>query len=350
MKFSFWLAWILIVCNTAIFAEEQAVVTEVAVETGKIIKTTLYRYVMAYGMVEPVPAMFGKPAASSKVSAPVMGILDQVHCEEGQQVKKGAVLFELDSRNSDALLAKAEIALNFARKNFARKQQLNATENISRKLYDEAEQQLEIAQKDLLNARVQRELLQIKAPISGTVTTVHYKIGEVVSLNTIMAEVLDLERLDIAIHIPSPEATELKLGQKVLISTESKFSATGITSQGNVTYIGSQIDPLTDTLLVRISLNSNFGLRPGQFIHAHIQVEERAKRLAVPIESVITTEESNIIAVVEGDSAKLKTIKIGLRDGNLVEIEGENLRESMTIVTQGAYGLMHDTRIRVLNK
>ncbi len=327
--------------NPAVSAEESELATEVAVQTGKIIKATLHRYVMAYGTVEPEPAASGKPAASSKIAAPMMGILTQIHCEEGQQVKKGDLLFELDTRSADALIAKAEVAVEFAQKNFARKQQLNATDNISRKLYDEAEQLLQTARKDLLNAKTQRELLQIKAPLSGTVAAIHFKVGEAVSLNTILADLIDLDRLDVAIHVPSQEATRLRLGQLVEVSTEPIQS-------GKLAFIGPQVDPLTDTVLVRATLNKDSGLRTGQFVNARIVVEELPERLAVPIESVVTRGGASVIAVVEGGSAKQKIIKPGLRDGNLIEISGEGLQEGMTIVTQGVYGLPPETRIRVL--
>ena len=265
MKSGLWLKIAMILaciiwCNTAVLAEEPELATEVAVQTGKITKTTLHRYVMAYGSVEPEPAMGGKPPASSKIAAPMMGILTQIYCEEGQQVKKGALLFELDTRSTDALIAKAEVAVEFAQKNFARKQQLSATDNVSRKLYDEAEQLLQTARKDLLNAKTQRELLQIKAPLSGTVAAIHFKVGEAVSLNTVMADLIDLERLDIAIRVPSQEAAALRLGQSVDISTASTqvWSGTDVPpiQRGTVTFIGPQVDPLTDTVLVRASLNT----------------------------------------------------------------------------------------------
>lgn len=250
-------------------------------------------------------------------------------------------MFELDTRSADALIAKAEVAVEFAQKNFARKQQLNATDNISRKLYDEAEQLLQTARKDLLNAQTQRELLQIKAPLSGTIAAIHFKVGEAVGLNTILADLIDLDRLDIAIHVPSREAAALRLGQSLEIGT-------GSIQQGRLAFIGPQIDPLTDTVLVRATLNKNSGLRPGQFVNARILVEERPERLAVPVESVVTRNGSSVIAVVEGDYAKQKIIQPGLRDGNLVEISGEGLQEGMTIVSQGVYGLPPETRIRVL--
>lgn len=331
----------IVCCNSAVWAEEPELATEVAVQTGKIIKTALHRYVMAYGMVEPEPATGGKPAASSKIAAPMTGILAQIHCEEGQQVTKGDLLFELDTRSADALIAKAEVAVEFAQKNFARKQQLNATDNVSRKLYDEAEQLLQIARKDLLNAKTQKDLLQIKAPLSGTVAAIHFKVGEAVSLNTVLADLIDLDRLNFVMRVPSQEATMLRLGQPVEIST-------GSLQPGKLIFIRPQVDPLTDTVLVRATLNKDSGLRSGQLLSVRIVVEERPERLAVPVESVVTREGASMIAVVEGDSAKQKIIKPGLRDGNLVEISGEGLQEGMTVVTQGVYGLPPETRIRVL--
>lgn len=67
-------------CNPAVSAEEPEPATEVAVQTGKIVKAALHRYVIAYGTVEPEPATGGKPAAGSKIAAPTAGILTQIHC------------------------------------------------------------------------------------------------------------------------------------------------------------------------------------------------------------------------------------------------------------------------------
>ncbi|MCX7089105.1 MAG: efflux RND transporter periplasmic adaptor subunit [Methylococcales bacterium] len=338
--------------NATVLAEEPEFVTNVTVLTGSIIKTTLHGYVMAYGMVEPQPEMQGKPAASSKIATPVMGILAQIHCEEGQAVKKGEVLFELDTRGIDALTAKAEVAVEFAQKNFARKQQLNTTDNVPRKLYDEAEQLLQTARKELLSTQTQRELLRIKAPLSGVVAVIHFKVGEAVGLNTVLAEVINLKRLDVAIRVPSQEAMRIHLQQLVEIGSGAipvkNSREQAVKQRGVVTFIAAQVDPLNDTVLVRAALNPDSGLRAGQFVSARLRVEERSARLAVPIESVVNKDGVSMIAVVEGDSAKQIAIKTGLREGALIEVAGDTLREGMTVVTQGAYGLPTETRIRVL--
>jgi membrane fusion protein (multidrug efflux system) len=326
-------------------ADEPEIITEVSVSMGKITQTTLRRYVMAYGVVEPEPATAGKAAASSKIAAPVAGIVQQSYCEEGVAVKKSQLLFELDTRTADSVIAKAQVAVDFAQKNFLRKQQLNAADNISHKLYDEAEQLLQTARKDLLSAQTQRELLRITAPLSGMVTVCHVKAGEAVGLNAVVAEVIDLHRLDIALHVPSLEATALQLKQPVTIRLGSLPSDADL--HGKITFISSQVDPLTDTVLVRAALPADAKLRTGQFVNVAIAVEER-ECLAVPIDSIVTKEQISHIAIVTGNQAKQHDVTLGLRDGNLIEIQGEGLHEGMTVVTQGAYGLPPETRIRVV--
>ncbi|WP_029151588.1 efflux RND transporter periplasmic adaptor subunit [Methylovulum miyakonense] len=337
-----------LLCVNLAQAEEPEITTEVAVQTGKITQTTLQRYVLAYGVVEPEPASHGRPAASTKIAAPVAGIINQVFCEEGQQVKKDVPLFTLDSRTADDQIAKAKVALDFAQKNFARKQQLSPGETISRKLYDDAQQLLETAHADLQTAKTQRALLNITAPLSGTVTAVHFRVGETISPSSVLADLVDLHRLVVVLHVPSFEAADLRLGQAVAINTGN----TGSPQTGRLSFISPQIDPLTDTVLARATPDADgcpdHCLRPGQFVHTGISVEARQNRLAVPVESVVMADNAANIAIVEGDRAKQRPVAVGLRDGDLVEVSGDGLQAGMTVVTQGAYGLPPETRIRVL--
>jgi membrane fusion protein (multidrug efflux system) len=322
--------------------------TTVAVQTSQITQTTLQRYVQAYGIVEPEPATHNTPAASAKIAAPVAGIISQLFCEEGQNIKKDAPLFVLDSRAADDQVAKAKVALAFAQKNAVRKQQLQPGATISQKLYDDAQQLLETAQADLQTAQTQRALLTVTAPLSGVITAVHFRVGEAVSPSSVLADILDFHRLALVLHVPSTEAADVHLGQTVTISADN----TDNQPAGTITFISQQIDPLTDTVLVRATPNPNNCkqsrcLRPGQFTHASIIVEARQNRLAVPIASVVMVDKKANIAIVEGDHAKQHEVAVGLRDGDLIEISGDGLQAGMTVVTQGAYGLPSETRIRV---
>ncbi len=334
--------------------EEEQVVTEVPVRVGKITRATLRAYVGTYGLVEPEPANQGKPPASARVATPVAGVIAEAHCEEGQYVRKGTTLVLLDSRTADAQVEKAKVTLEFAQKNFRRKQELMQTENVSRKLFEEAQQQLHAARKEVASVQTQRSLLQIQAPLSGTVVKINARPGEAVDLNAVLLELIDLDRLVVNAAVPSAEAYRLKLGQAVEIAAGRATAGNNTASlpihHGTVAFIGLQIDAKTDTVPVRVVIPAGSTVRPRQFVNVRIVVEERPQRLAVLAGSVVGVDGASVIAIVEGDHAVQRPVKVGLRDGELVEIEGDSLREGMTVVTEGAYGLPKETRVRVLNQ
>jgi membrane fusion protein (multidrug efflux system) len=322
-------------------SEEAA--TDVAVHVGKIIRTTLYRYVTAYGTVEPEPAMAGKPAAGAFLSSPVGGILAEVRCVEGQPVELGAVLFRLDTRVADVAVLKAKKQLEFAEQTFERQKKLLAADGTSQKSYQEAEQSLAAARDDLAAAQTELSLFEIRAPIAGTLVRLVARLGQPVETNTVLAEVIALDRLVVTAQVPSREALALKPGQPVNFGPDSVAS-------GTLALVGKDIDPRTDTVVVRVSLPPGAGILPGQFLNIRIAAEERRERLAVPIESLVTENGRSEIAVIEGDRAAKRPVTAGLRDRGLVEVDGEGLKEGMTVVTVGAYGLPKESRIRIVGR
>ena len=137
---------------------DEKIVTEVAVQTGKITSATLHGYVQGFGMIEPAPATTNQPAASAQLAAPSAGVVTKVNVVEGQHVERGDVLVEL---NSQAAAAEVE-----------RQKKLYAQQNTSLKNLQDAEAQL--------------AMLQITAPLSGTVARVNVKPGQAVDLTTVV--------------------------------------------------------------------------------------------------------------------------------------------------------------------
>jgi membrane fusion protein (multidrug efflux system) len=334
---------------------EESPTPEVAVHVGKIVKADLHRFITGYGSVEPEPATEGRPAASALVASPIAGILADVKCTEGQSVTKGTPLFMLDSRVADVALERAKKTVEFAEVNFERQKMLIQNEGTSQKLYQEAEQQRNTARNDLAAAQTQLALLRIDAPLTGTLARVLVKPGEAVETTTVLAELIDLNRLVVTTSVPSREARSLKLGQPVKFGVgripEEKMNAGSESETGTLTFIGSQIDLKTDSVMARASVPAGSGLRPGQFLNLRIVCEEHADCLAVPEESVITGSAGvSAIMLVEGDKAIEKEVRAGFRESGLVEIEGEGLKEGIVVVTEGAYGLPSQTRIRIIGQ
>ncbi len=324
--------------------EKEATLTDVAVHIGKISRVTLHRYVTGYGSVEPEPAADGNPPAAASIAAPISGLLVQINCVEGSLVSQGETLFRLDSRVAEVEVLKAQKELQFAEKTYERQKNLLAADGTSRKSYQEAEQQLSAARNGLAAAQTQLALLQITSPLTGTLIRLNATLGQTVESNTVLAEVVDMTRLVAAARIPSREASLLKPGQPVELESEGQ-------TMGTLSYVGKDIDPGTDTVLIRASLPDQAKFRPGQFLPIRIICEEHRDCLAVPEESLVSSEEEGSwIMIVKGDKAVRQPVVDGFRERGLVEVSGEGLAEGMIIVTTDAYSLPPETKIHIVSQ
>ncbi|HXR46634.1 MAG TPA: efflux RND transporter periplasmic adaptor subunit [Candidatus Limnocylindrales bacterium] len=301
-------------------APAESVPSIVSVQTGALQRMTLHRYVAGYGMVEAAPATTDQPAAGAQLAAPSAGVVAKVNVVEGQHVEQGDVLMELNSGAATADYAAQEVE---------RQKALYAQHNTSLKALQDAEGQL--------------GLLQVVAPVSGTVTRLAVKPGEAVDVNTVVAEVVDLNRLAVSVQIPAAEATDLKTGEEVQVLTQPPATAT-------LSFVSPAVDPKTGAVLARALLPTGSGLRPGQFIQLKIVTAVQTDCLAAPDESVVTDiKGQSVISLVKGDEATQTPVQTGFRENGWVAVAGNGLKEGDSVVTVGAYGLPDKTRIQVVN-
>ncbi|HPA19566.1 MAG TPA: efflux RND transporter periplasmic adaptor subunit [Verrucomicrobiae bacterium] len=308
---------------------ENEIQTEVAVQVAKVQRATLRSYVIAYGVVEGEPARSGRPGAAARLAPPVTGLVTEVLCSEGQRAEKGATLFRLDSRVVEVAVAAANVNLD-------RQRQLMKVEGTSQKALQEAEQQMAAAEAQLA-------LLRIEAPFSGTVTRVNVRPGEAVDPGKVLGELVDMDRLVVTCSVPAAEATAVAAGQSAEIGIAGHTPISG-----SVLWVTPGVDPQAGTVPVRVGMPAGAGLQPGQFARVRIVTGQREGVLAVPRESVYTDHDGqSTVSLVEGDVAKRRAVKVGFRDGDLVEVAGEGIAEGATVVTLGSYALPKETRVRV---
>ena len=331
-------------CSRAVPEEEEKQeATEVAVQIGTVMRADLRARVEAYGTVEPEPAKDGSPSGGAKLAAPIAGIVSSIHVMEGQSVKAGDVVVKLDDRIAEAAVDKAQYALVFAQQVADRMGRLISSGAISVQLKQEADERLAAARAELAAAQAATAQVRLASPLNGVVAHINVQPGQSVDLNTIVAEIIDLKRLVVSVNVPTDEAMPLRPGQPAEIFTDRKDPA----ATGSVTFISPVIDLKTASALVRLSVPEDSILRPGEFVRARIATEERSGRLVVPRDSVVTTPDGKVIYLVEGDKAAQLPVKTGLRNGDLIEVEADGLKEGDTIVTMGAYGLPKETKIKI---
>jgi membrane fusion protein (multidrug efflux system) len=328
--------------------ENNAPEPEVTVTLGTLRRTTLRSYVVAYGTIEPEPPRDSDYAGSARVTARVPGVVAEVLCREGQTVSKGMTLFRLDSRPIDVEIDRARRAVTFAEQQHERQRRLLEVEGTSLRQVQEAEQQLAAARSALTAAETQRSFLEVAAPLGGLITRIDVRPGEAVDATRVLADIVDPQRLVVAVRVPQADLTRLAIGQQLQIEPNRTETGSPIATS-DLTFIDSAIDPATGTGLVRARLPERVAgtFRSGQFVTVRIVIGECKACLAAPIEGVTKDDAGRtVLAVVTGDHAEQRVVDVGVREDNLVEVRGEGLAEGQPIVTRGAYGLPPRTRIR----
>jgi multidrug efflux pump subunit AcrA (membrane-fusion protein) len=292
----------------------------VTVQVGTLTNITLHRYVDGYGTVEAAPAVANQPAGGGTLAAPTAGVVARINVVAGQQVKEGDVLVELNS---------ATAGFDYAQDEVKRQQDLFSHQNTSRKNLQDAEAQL--------------KSLEVIAPVSGTVTSVNVKLGQAVDSTTIVAEVIDLNRLAVGVKVPAAQAAGLQADQQVQVLTDPPVSA-------SLSFVSPAVDSSDGTVAAWAALPPDSPLRPGQFVQLKIVTAVHTNCLAAPAESVVTDDDGNsAVALVNGKEADQTPVQTGFREGDWVEIQATNLNAGDRVVTVGAYGLADKTQIQIQN-
>ena len=326
-------------------AAEEHVAPEVAVHVEPVVRGTMRRYVTGYGTVESEPATAGRPAAGAVISPIQPGVLAGIDVVEGQRVERGTVLFRLESRLAEVTVRKAKQDVEFAEQAFRRQQELLQSEVTSRRAVQEAKQRLDAAQGDLSAAETALVYLHIAAPLSGTVLRLNARVGQSVDAATVLASVVDLNRLVVSVNVPSHEAAGLKAGQRVFLGADT------VSARGSVVLVGHDIDPANDTYRVLVSVPVGSGLAPGSFTDIRIVADEHRNVLVVPIASLVTSAgEGSWLMVIRGDSAIKAPVTAGLRDRGLVEVAGDGVAEGQKAVTIEAYSLPGNTKVKMAGR
>ncbi|MFQ5719657.1 MAG: efflux RND transporter periplasmic adaptor subunit [Acidobacteriota bacterium] len=328
----------------------------VAVRVATVTRADLRARVVAYGTVEPEPATPQTPAAAARVGAMVSGVISGVSCAEGQRVKKGTLLFQLDARAAEQAIRQAREVLDFADKELERQEQMQPGEGTSIHLYQAALRDRDTARTTPALRKTQRSYLDITSPLDGTIVQVLARRGETIDPGVPLAEVIDLDRLVAIVRVPERERGALHLGQPVELAGSTGGAQGGSpdmrsTIAGELRFVGSQIDPRDGTVPAWVSFPVLAALLPGQFVEVHIVTEERPGRLAVPRVAVIPDANGrDTVVVIDGGVARHVPVTTGLLDGDRLEVDGDGLDPGTRVVTSGGYGLADGDVVNILGR
>ncbi|MEN9579164.1 MAG: MexH family multidrug efflux transporter periplasmic adaptor subunit [Pseudomonadota bacterium] len=239
----------------------------------------------------------------------------RVHAQEGQTVTKGQVLFELDSAELRAELAKVAVQARLAQTTLAREQKL-LPEGLT------TEQQLEAAQANLDAVVAQRRGLEVtlsktvvRAPFAGQLGLRRVSEGAWVSPSTVLTTLQDVTELKVDFTLPERYAGQVGVGAELRV----KVTGLGESFRGKVAAIEPRIDSETRSLLVRGVLPPDARLVPGAF--AEVTLPLRASEaLLIPAIAVVPGVEGRRVFVVEDGVARARNVELGVRTTDRVQV------------------------------
>jgi membrane fusion protein, multidrug efflux system len=300
-----------------------------------------------------------------QITARVAGVVDRVTFVEGQDVKRGQILVEIDSRRyalavsaARAALAKAEATEADNQASVVRRQNASKSspglipgeelESYKTKLRTAAAD-VDSAREALKLARLNMEDSSVKAPLEGIVQTRSVVTGQYLQAGTAIATVLRRDPMLLRFHATTAEAPRLKVGMKAefTLKESRRVYAATITLVAGAADSESRLVPIT----ARVEApDHRFWLRPGSF--AQVQVKLAAERLfpLIPQTATRPSDRGFLAYVVEGDTAHERVLQLGLHtiDGWVEAREGLAVGE--LLVTRGLEALAEGTKVRVVDR
>lgn len=278
---------------------------------------------------------------AAEVRPQVTGLIQERLFKEGSFVKKGAVLYQIDSAtyqaavdNAQAQIAKAKVGVEAARSKAERNAKFNLVEEgaMSRTTADDqvttqkqAEADLAVAQAALKTASINFAYTQVKAPMSGFVGKSTVTAGALVTANqtTALTTIQQLDPIAVDITRPSTELAQLQSAAQTpvqLVLPDGK----AYPHTGKLAFADWSVDQTTGMFTVRAEFpNPDKRLLPGMFVRAKLGAGEQANALLVPQVAVSRNAAGKAtVWVVKGDnSVEKRVIQVGqaLRDQWLVE-------------------------------
>ena len=311
----------------------------------------------------------GRTVAREVVSVQpqVSGTITEIHFADGVDLKKGDPLFTIDPRPfqaqlsaAEANLAQSEAALDFAKIQFARVQDLVESKAIARQDYDTrknavdvGEAQVEQNKAAVVSARLNLEYTSIRSPIDGRAGRRLVDIGNVVSANT--TALLTIERMDpiyADFTVTENDFPEVKRDAdarslKVEVRLPDQQDKP---EMGMLTFMDNSVQSSSGTVTLRATVpNSARRLWPGQFVNVRLVLAMLSKAVLVPAAATQDSAKGPFVYVVKGDStAELRPVKLGQRQGDMIVVE-QGIQPGEQVVTVGQLGVMPGGKVRVVN-
>jgi len=304
---------------------------------------------------------------SVAVKSRVDGQILEVHFREGQEVKKGEVLFRIDARPFEAAhkQAEAQAARDIASRDQAasqekRYQELLDKNFVSKDAYAQfrtnaqtADATSRASRAALENAKLNLEYTVIRSPIDGYVGRALLQAGNMVKANDTISLVIinQVKPVYVSFAVPEQELAKVRdLMRKGPLSVD--VAAPGSDkplASGRIAFLDNAVDQTTGTIKVRaIFDNGDAALWPGQFYSVMVKLYDQDDAILVPSRAVQTGPNGQFVYVVKDDmSVELRKVVVARNEGEYAVLSGGGVAKGDKVVVRGALRLAPGAKVTI---
>ncbi len=311
------------------------------VEVGRAEKVRLEDDSQAVGTLRSLQGVVVRPEVSGRIQ--------QIAFTDGQRVRKGQLMFQLDDTLQVAQLKQAEAAAAIARTNLQRSRELAAQNFVSQSAVDQNGAALDVAMAQVALASAQLVRMKIHAPFDGVVGIRNVNVGDYVKDGADLVQLEDLSSLWVDFRLPERYLSKIRPGQLVELSLDA---LPGRAFKARVEALDAQLDANGRSVLVRARLaNADGVLKGGMFARVRTVFAVRDQAIMVPEESLVPQGERQFVFKVidnpeGGKLAQKVAVKVGVRVPGKAEIT-DGLADGDVVVVAGQARLTRGDRMPV---
>ncbi|WP_297826525.1 efflux RND transporter periplasmic adaptor subunit [uncultured Desulfovibrio sp.] len=309
----------------------------------------------------PWPAEYQAQASGSRaveVRARVEAIIEKRLYEEGDFVKQGQLLFQLERDQYEARVQQAEAQFNNAEREWRRIRPLYEKNAVSQKDRDAARAAYDSARAELRQAKINLDYCQVTAPVSGYSSKENFTPGNLVGNNSLLTYVNQTDPMYIDFSIAAPERMrrqQMAAAGRLQFPENGRYKArlrlldgSMYQGRGEVTFIDSQVQPSTGVIKARAVFDNADGhIMPGQYVRVYMEGDVLRNAVLIPQKCVLLTQKGSLVMGLDKDNkvyAIPVTLSVAVGDRYLVD---SGLRGGERIISEGLVKARPGTQVRV---
>ena len=248
-----------------------------------------------------------EPQSRVMIGSEVAGAIERADFSVGDQVKKGQMLLQIETKKLEVQYKLARSNAELAKEDYQRELQLFAKKLSTRAQLNQLKNRMEVTQYQMELGQLDLKKSQVTAPFDGVISKKMIDQGEYIGMGKELVEILDLSQVKANVNVPEREVTQARREKKVEVSLDA---VEGKIYEGQISSVSFEADQKSRSFRVEVEVpNPNGELRSGMLARVRMVTKSLFDQMIVPRDAVLEDESGSYVFLLVGEQVKKNPIK-----------------------------------------